>query len=126
MDHGIEVYDVCQILRNGEWLDYSTIKDEEDYRYAIRLCDGESFGGHPVAKYRIASSAWTVNAKYPQYSFTTDRGVTHTLKAKSDWLAILEAFTIPAICGHVRFGPHSLAATSYGPNGNGNRMIELA
>lgn len=124
MKHGVEAYDVLQIQQPTGWVDYSTIKDESDYRYAIRLCDGESFGGHPAASFRITSGGSDL-AKYPKYTFTTDKGVTHVLGAREDWNAILETFSaFPDVpCGHVRFGPHSLAATSYH---NRNRMIELA
>lgn len=54
-DGTIRAYDVLQILRNGDWLDYSTLRDQQEAVMAYRMVKKQVFYGNPVADYRIDS-----------------------------------------------------------------------
>ena len=39
----VTAFDVVQVLHNGEWLDYATIRSEDDLKAARRTCQGGEF-----------------------------------------------------------------------------------
>lgn len=67
-DYEFQPYDVVQIKRDDKWLDFATIRDERDARYAKQLVNGThtefrgggSFAHLSAAEFRIRRRDETV------------------------------------------------------------------
>lgn len=83
----IRKYDVLQYQRpSGEWLDYNTIKDEENARLSLRMAKGEWYGDNPIQPYRIKMQGGEV---FPTvYTLKTDDGTIHPVEASNLYEAI--------------------------------------
>ena len=54
MSYQWRMYDVVQVNYGQGWLDYATIKGEEDIFFSLRLVNERGgFNGHPTADFRI-------------------------------------------------------------------------
>lgn len=70
-------YDVLQVLRGGEWLDYSTIRTAEESEIAIRhvMNDGRDYGQD--AAFRITNGRDTIKLEKPPTA-AQEAAATHT------------------------------------------------
>lgn len=72
-EYTFEKYDIAQIKRDGKWLDYATIRDERDARFAKQLVNGThpefgrggSFAHLSAAEFRIRRNDETVFERAP-------------------------------------------------------------
>lgn len=65
MSYTFTPYDVLQVLRGGEWLDYSTIRTTEESEIAVRhvMNDGRDYGQD--AAFRITNGRDTIKLEKP-------------------------------------------------------------
>lgn len=52
-DGTIRKYDVLQIQRENVWLDFTSIRDQQEAVMAYRMVKGDCYYSNPVAEYRI-------------------------------------------------------------------------
>lgn len=49
----LQKYDVIQVCRDGRWLDFSTLRTEEEFAQARRLVDQRGAGVFETAEFRV-------------------------------------------------------------------------